>query len=246
MKYSKDKKVSFDQETHSYFFKGKKLTSVTTILKKFKNDFDSDYWSKKIAEKENTTQEIILKKWREKAFKSTEIGTAIHKIFEDYVNQKYSFLNGVLVFDYNNLDPNFLIEFNMKKEVSLRFIKDFFITNRLTPLETEFIVYNDFLAGQIDMICKDVDENFYIIDFKTNEKIEANSYGKKMKGVFNDLNDSSFYHYCVQLSIYKKILKKYDIKKMYLIHITTEKYQFIECFDAMENININELKNETA
>ena len=105
------------------------------------------------------------------------------------------------------------------------------------------MVYNGFLAGQLDMICKDQENNFYIIDFKTNEKIDTYSYGKKMKGIFSEIDDCSFFHYSLQLSIYKKLLKEYDIKKIFLIHITTEKYEFIECQDLMQNIDINELKN---
>ena len=242
MKYSKNKRVSFDPVTHSYFLKYKKLTSVTTLINKFKNEFDSDYWSKEIARRENTTQEIILKKWKDKAFKSTEIGTAIHKIFEDYTNVNYSITNGKLEFDCNKLKAEFIADFNLKKEVALKFINDFFITKRLIPIETEFIVYNDFLAGQLDMICKDQENNFYIIDFKTNEKINTYSYGKKMKDIFSDIDDCSYYHYCLQLSIYKILLKEYDIKKIFLIHITSEKYEFIECQDLMQNIDIKDLK----
>ena len=122
-KYSKDNRVVFNQENHSYFLGDKKLISVTTILSKFKNEFDSDYWSKKIAERENTTQEIILKKWKDKAFKSTEIGTAIHKIFEDYVNNNYSVLNERLVFQFNELNPEFYLEFNQKKRCSTKIYK---------------------------------------------------------------------------------------------------------------------------
>ena len=244
MKYSKNKKVSFDPKTHSYFLKDQRLTSVTTIINKFKNEFDSDFWSKKIALKENTTQEVILKKWKEKAFKSTEIGTAIHKIFEDYTNSKYCFTNGRLDFEYNKLKSEFMADFNLKKEVALQFINDFFITERLIPIESEFIVYNDFLAGQIDMVCKDQEGNFYIVDFKTNEKIDTYSYGKKMKGVFSHLDDSNYFHYCLQLSIYKKMLKEYEINKTFLVHITAEKYNFIECHDVMKGIDINLLKQQ--
>lgn len=244
MKYSKNKKVSFDSGTHSYFLKDKKLTSVTTLINKFKNEFDSDFWSKKIAKKENTTQELILKKWKDKAFKSTEIGTAIHKIFEDYTNVNYCVTNGKLEFEYKKLNAEFMKDFNLKKEVSLKFINDFFITKRLIPIESEFIVYNDFLAGQLDMICKDHENNFYIIDFKTNEKIDTYSYGKKMKGIFSEIDDCSYFHYSLQLSIYKKLLKDYNIDKIFLIHITSEKYEFIECKDLMENIDINILKEQ--
>jgi len=241
MKYSKNKKVSFDSGTHSYFLKNKKLTSVTTLINKFKNEFDSDFWSKKIAKKENTTQQIILKKWKDKAFKSTEIGTAIHKIFEDYTNQNYCVTNGKLEFEYNKLNSEFMEDFNLKKEISLKFINDFFITKRLIPVESEFIVYNDFLAGQLDMICKDKDGNFYILDFKTNEKIDTFSYGKTMKGIFSHLDDASYFHYCLQLSIYKRMLKQYDIKKIFLVHITTENYFFIECENILDKVKLEEL-----
>lgn len=242
MKYSSDKRVSFDSKTHSYFLKNKKLISVTTLLNKFKNEFDSDYWSKVIAKRENVTQQEILLKWKQKSFKSTEIGTAIHKIFEDYTDNKYSILHDELIFDYNILNIDFLDDFNKKKIQALRFIKDFFITKRIIPIHSEYIVYNEYLAGQIDMICKDSNNNFYIIDFKTNEKIDFESYkSKKMLGVLDFIEDCNYFHYCLQLSIYKKLLKNINITKIYIIHITTENYHFIECEDVLKNIDLNKL-----
>ena len=241
MKYSNDKSVVFNSEDHTYFKKDKKLTSVTNFISKFKNEFDSDYWSKKIALRNNKTQENVLKEWKDKSNKSCEIGTAIHKIFEDYANNKYSIINDQLQFDFLDLPIDYKIEFLEKSKIAIKFINDFFLTNRLIPIHTEFIVYDDFLAGQIDMICKDKKDNYYIIDFKTNEKIEINSYGKKLKGIFIDVDDSSFYHYSLQLSIYKKMFKK-EIKEIYLIHITNKNYKIIQCIDIFKNYNI-EYKN---
>lgn len=242
MKYSNDKRVSFDSKTHSYFLNNKKLTSVTTLLSKFKNDFDSEYWSKIIAKREGVTQEEILFKWKRKAFKSTEIGTAIHKIFEDYTNNKYSILNGNLIFDYNVIEPEFMIDFDKKKIQSLSFINEFFVTKRIIPIHTEYMVYNNSIAGQVDMICKDINGNFYILDFKTNEKIDFEAYkGKKMLGVLDFVEDCSYFHYCLQLSIYKKLLKDIEIRKIFLVHITVEKYFFIECDDVLENFDLEAL-----
>jgi len=241
MKYSKDKSVSFDSEAHTYFKKDKKLISVTTFLSAFKNKFDSDYWSEKIAKRENTTKEVILKKWKDKAFKSTEIGTAIHKIFEDYTNNEYMIVNEELVFSIPNLEYSFYEDYNKKRKIAIDFIKDFFISKRLTPIESEFIVYDNYLAGQIDNISKDSENNYYILDFKTNEKIDYDSYNKKMKGILSEFNDSSFYHYSLQLSIYKEILKEYKIKNIYLVHITDINYKFIECIDLLKEISLKEL-----
>jgi hypothetical protein len=243
MKYSNDKRVRFDNDTHSYFLNEKRLVSVTTLLSNFKNKFDSDFYSKKIALKEGKTQDEIIFLWQEKAKKSCDIGTAIHKIFEDYKDKKYSVLNNQLIFDILEINLDYLPEFYLKYKSALLFINDFFETKRLLPIESEFIVYNDFIAGQIDMLCKDLKNNFYILDFKTNSKIDKNSYNKKMKGVFSNLNDSNYYHYCIQLSVYKKLLKEYKINKMYIIHILENNYKIIECEDVFKKINFNDLIN---
>lgn len=242
MKYSNDKRVTFKEDSHSYFKKDKKLLSVTTFISKFKNEFDSDFFSKKIAKRDNKTQKQVLSEWNEKSKKSCDIGTLIHKIFEDYANGNYAVLNNEISIDFFCLKQEYFLEFYHKAKVSISFIKDFFLTKRLIPLHTEYIVYNNLLAGQIDMICKDKDENHYIIDFKTNEKIEEYSYNKKMKGVFSEYNDSNYYHYCLQLSIYKKLLKEYNIKNIYLIHILEKEYKIIECLDILKDISLKELE----
>jgi len=244
-KISLDKKVVFNNEFHTYHKGDKKLVSVTTLLSKFKNEFDSDYWSKVIAKRENKTQEEILSLWKEKAFKSTEIGTAIHKIFEDYALNNYSIINDKHVFDYKKINEEYFLDFNKKSIIANNFINDFFKTKRIVPVHSEHIVYNDFLAGQVDMICKDAKENFYIIDFKTNEKIDFESYkSKKMLGCFNFIDDSSYWHYCIQLSIYKNLLKNYNIRKLFIIHITGEKYHFIECEDILDKIKLKDIIND--
>jgi hypothetical protein len=242
MKYSLDNRVSFDSKTHSYFLDNKKLISVTTLLNKYKNKFDSEYWSKIIAKRENISQSEVLEKWKKKAFKSTEIGTAIHKIFEDYVNNDFTEENNKLIFKYNNLNDEFLDDFNAKKNNALNFINDFFITKRIIPLHSEYICYNEKIAGQIDLICKDQKDNYYILDFKTNEKIDFNSYNNiKTNYQLNFLEDSSYWHYCIQLSIYKELCKEFNINKLFLVHITNEKYEFIECKDILKQIELNDL-----
>jgi ATP-dependent exoDNAse (exonuclease V) beta subunit len=239
MKYSNDKRVVFESESHSYFNKDKKLLSVTTFLHKFKNEFDSDFFSKKIALRDGKTQKEILDLWSAKAKKSCDIGTAIHKIFEDYINGDFAVLNGEIQIEFLELPIEYYLDFHSKAKVSIQFIKDFFVTNRLIPVHTEYIVYDDNLAGQVDLICKDKNDNYYILDFKTNDKIEKYSYNKKMLNEFSILNDSNFYHYSLQLSIYKKMIKEIDIKKLFIIHIKLNSYEIIECEDIFEKYNIN-------
>jgi hypothetical protein len=84
MKNSKDGLVSFNPINHTYHKGNKKLQSVTSFINSYKNKFDYDYHSERIAKREGKTKNQVLKEWKDKAFKSTEIGTAIHKIFEDF------------------------------------------------------------------------------------------------------------------------------------------------------------------
>lgn len=237
IKYSNDKKVLFKEDTHEYFLGDKKLKSVTSYLSEFKNEFDSDYWSKKIAKRDNKTQDEILEEWNNKSKKACDIGTAIHKIFEDYTLNNYSIINGAYCFDLMEVDLEFVNELKIKSIVAINFIIDFFETKRLNPIYSEYIVYNNVLAGQIDMICEDKEGNIYILDFKTNSEIKTNSYGKTMKDIFSFLDDHSFNHYSLQLSIYKKLIN-HDVKKTYLVHITDGFYRFIETEDLIKNIKL--------
>tara|TARA_R110000868_G_scaffold280617_3_gene541000 strand:+ start:1316 stop:2050 length:735 start_codon:yes stop_codon:yes gene_type:complete len=238
MKYSLNKSVVFDSVNHTYIKNGKKLISVTQFISQFKNKFDSDYWSCKIALRDNKTQKEVLKEWNDKAKKSCEIGTAIHKIFEEYINGNFAILNNEIIIDFVDLEIDYILDFMPKSKVAIQFIKDYFITKRLIPVYTEFIVHNDFLAGQIDLICKDKNNNYFILDFKTNDKIETNHYNKYLNGFFKNVPDSAFYHYSLQLSIYKQMFEN-EVKGLYIIHIKPDKYEFIECIDIFKNYNIN-------
>jgi len=240
MKYSNDKKVCFDPIKHTYTLGDKNLISVTTLISKFKNKFDEDYYSEREAKKRGVTAAEVLKQWREKGNKSCDIGTAIHKIFEDYTDNKYSVVNNTLCFDYLPLNPEFINDFDKLKKSALLFVNDLFLSKRLTPVFSEHIVYNDLIAGQIDMVCKDSEDNLYIIDFKTNSKIDACGYGKYMKGALSFLEDSVFNHYSLQLNIYEKLIVK-KIKRKYLIHITPTGYSFIQCLDVLGNLEIKDL-----
>lgn len=224
-KYSFDNKVVFDSKHHLYNFNDKKLLSVTSLIDKFKNKFDSDFHSERIALKRGVSKDIILKEWKDKSDYSKEMGTYIHSMFENFhLGKEYK---------YNKLYP--------KSKIALKVINELYESERLIPVYSEYIVYNDFLAGQIDRIDKNLNNDLFIIDYKTNDKINYYSYNKKMTGYFNYLNDSNYFHYSIQLSIYKKLLN-FEIKDMYILHIMENDYYFIKVLDLSDKIDFNELK----
>lgn len=211
-KYSKDKCVVFDTEYHTYHLNGKRLTSLSKFIKHYKNDFDADKMAEKTAKKLGITKEQVLNNWKNKADLSRKTGNVIHSALENYVLTKQ--------FTENN-------EFSKLNTLN-SFINDLFETNRLVPLETEFIVYNEFYAHQIDLIAKDLDDNIFIFDLKTNDEISSNSYGKNMKNELYYLEDSTLIEYYLILNIDKILLKDYKVKGMYLIHLKNDDYEFIK------------------
>lgn len=84
------------------------------------------------------------------------------------------------------------------------------------------------LAGQADLVIVD-GYDVYILDYKTNRKIDTKAYfDRKVKKhstmlyPLNNIQDSNFWHYSLQLSTYawmiQKINPKFNIKSLILLH----------------------------
>lgn len=221
MKYSKDRLVVFDPKYHTYYKGDSRLMSVTSFIGQYKNKFDSDYHSKRVAIKRGIPQQQVLDEWNSKAKISTDMGTHIHKIFENYTL-------GLPYYD---------TETYQKEKIAIKFIDELFKSSRLIPVETELIVYNDFLAGQIDNISKDKYGNLYILDFKTNSEISKNNYGKSLLNELCSIPDCAYYHYCLQLSIYRELHG--GITDCYIIHIDEHDYWIIKAENLLERLDLS-------
>lgn len=212
MKYSKDKVVSFDEKKHVYRINDKKLTSVTEYISKYKTYFDSELIAGKYAKKHNLKKEDVLAMWKEKGEQSCIMGSFVHKIFEDYILG-------------NEMEIN---EEYLKCNVAKKFIDDCFKSGRLIPVETEYIVYNDELAGQIDCIVKNTKGDYFILDWKTNSTISYENRWQNMTDKYSHLEDCSFNHYSLQLGLYKQMCKEYEIKDCFIVHLKEDDYEFIK------------------
>ena len=214
MKYSKDGICRFDPETHSYFIGSKKLIGVTTYISQFKNKFDADKIAEKFALKNGLNKEDVLKKWKDEGDLSCINGTLVHDVFERYICNNSIAISGK----------------NDKEKIAVRFINEFFLTRRLTPIDAEIIVYdeNTGMASMIDCIAKNENGKYFILDWKTSKKIELNGYGKRMLPPYNNLPDANYFHYSLQLALYDKMYKEHEIAGTYIIHIDTDSFNIIK------------------
>lgn len=220
MKYSKDGRVCFNPENHTYKLGDKYLQGVTGLIEKFKTPFDKEAVAAKYAAKHGLDKDTLLLEWEEKGRVSRDAGTRVHQVIEKYI------LTGEIIGEFET----------PKEAVAIRFIKDVFCTEQLTPIETEMIVYNDLIASQIDCIAVNEHGQHFILDWKTNKSISYNGYGKYMKDPFGMYPDASFFHYSLQLSLYKSLCKEYLIDGAFIVHFSDEGYSFI----PIENMTITE------
>lgn len=84
------------------------------------------------------------------------------------------------------------------------------------------------LAGQADLVIID-GEDVYVLDYKTNKEIKKKSFfdvkkrkSTRLKYPLNNLDDTNFWHYSLQLSTYawmiQKIDPRFNIKLLMLLH----------------------------
>lgn len=192
-KHCRDSKISFNDESHIYTVNGKVLQSVTTIVESCFPPFNADFFARRKAVQLGMSKEAVLAMWERKGKESRDLGTAMHKKIENY---------------YQNIQS--------EEDDTFRLFKQFAGQVKLSPYRTEWAVYDEDhgIAGTIDFV--DYQNGKYVIyDWKRSSKIIKNGqivkisrYGTKAKAPINHIHDTSYYHYALQLSLYKYILEK--------------------------------------
>jgi len=189
IKLSKDGRCQFDTQWNSFQMidSRKRLRSWSKIIKQYIEPVDSNEIATKYAAKHGETPEHWIAVWRAKADRSTALGTAVHSIFDQYIQ------SGQIP---ATVGPD------NREAVAIKFIKDFFETGRLEPIESEAIAYSEEYncATLIDCIAKNQFGQKFIIDWKTDEVIEDNNYGRYMKPPFGMLPEHDLQKHKLQLN----------------------------------------------
>ena len=248
--HPRDKHIQFFEEGHKYIVDlepNVKYTSVTTWVHEHFEKFDSDkiiqkmmsgpgwkeghkYWGK--------TADEIKNGWNSNKDIVSSAGTDLHfqiecfnnnSILQDYTNKD--------LYEYyisENIDKS--IEFPLEWQYFINFVRDHPL---LKPYRTEWTVFNEDIkiSGSIDMIYENPDGTLSIYDWKRSKNItRINTFNKfSITPSICHLPDSNFWHYALQLNIYKYILEsKYDkiVKDLFLVRLHPDaiekNYELIE------------------
>jgi hypothetical protein len=85
------------------------------------------------------------------------------------------------------------------------------IPHGFEPFRTEWLVFKDDikLAGSIDMIYKKPDGTLAIYDWKRAKEMKYDNAWQSGKPPLNHLPDTNYWHYSIQLNIYRTILEEF-------------------------------------
>lgn len=216
--HDRDRLLSFDPANHIYTIDNAPYKSVTTVVQECFEKFDVDYWAPRIARKKGITEAELKAQWEEKAEKARRLGTLMHdKIEKHYLGEAPESDETYRLFEL--------------------FIKD----HRLTPYRTEWAIFDETLriAGTLDFL--DYTDGVYTIyDWKRSDKIIENGqplttdrYNKTALSPINHIPDTTYWHYTLQLSIYRYILERnYGItvktSRLAIFHPAYTTYHVIE------------------
>lgn len=227
-KHPRDANIEFQDEGHIYTVKhsecpegDKGFTSVTTFVHKFIEPFVADKIITKMMNSPKwadnkyygMSREEIKQIWDNNRDAAAEAGTKLHYDIECYYN-------GMAV-ENNSIEYGHFLEFVTAY-------------NDLVPYRTEWFVYHERLrfAGSIDMVFKNSDGSLDIYDWKRVKDITKKSnFNKWMRGdIIGHLPDTNYWHYALQLNIYKAILTEmYNMKvrDLYLVSLHPENKSYI-------------------
>jgi hypothetical protein len=204
--HPRDDLITFDEGPHTYEIKGdvNQYTSVTTWNHSHFEQFDADSIINNMMNSKNWTNNKYYGKTKDEILKlcdsnrdeAAKAGTQLHYDIECY---------------YNNCpNENSSLEYNYFKQFTDEY-------KHLKPYRTEWMIWHEDIkiAGSIDMTFENEDGTLVIYDWKRSKEItKIPKFSKFAKTeCISHLPDTNFWHYSLQLNVYKRILEdKYNKK----------------------------------
>jgi ATP-dependent exoDNAse (exonuclease V) beta subunit len=264
--HPRDAHIQFQEEGHKYTITtdlSSKYTSVTTWAHSHFPHFDADAVITSMMKGKNwnptnkywgLTPAQIKQQWSQNGKEVAAAGTQLHYRIECFMN------NTVLPPRYTHQDLlNLTLEPSSQDAPEWRFFLEFVRDYpHFTPYRTEWLIYDEQvkISGSIDMVYENrEDGTLSIYDWKRSKSIDkTNGWDKcAITDCISHLPDSNFWHYSLQLNIYKTIIERNygkRVSSLYLVRLHPDHprktYELLKVpFLEQEMIDLFDLKKQT-
>lgn len=227
--WTDDSRFAFDEPSHTYTHGKRRLSSVSSFIARFYEEFDTDVIAERTAIKRGVSKTELLQEWKETNEVACDLGHDVHYYIEcDMTGQPLP------TFGEQQRNDRIKAYLDLKED-HLKDLEVVFAELRVFDLELG-------LAGTVDGLYWD-GEAVRMYDWKTNKKMthddDPNGRWKKMYWPWDDQWDNKLNHYSIQLSMYRYILKRggIDVPVSRLYHFPPEGgYVQYDCKDYTERI----------
>ncbi len=228
-KHPRDDRIQFEEETHTYTIDGARAgwTSCTGFLHNFFGHFDADAVIAKMMSSPKwyeskyfgMTAEAIKAQWAAKGKASSEAGTRMHLDIEHFYNalpaiweqsdgreRSVDIDGGIAAMaEADQWTAAGGAEWEYFCDYQRRY------GSKFEPFRTEWLVFDEEhkVAGSIDMVYKKPDGTLAIYDWKRIEELKTENRFQSGLGPISHLPDTNYWHYSLQLNVYRYILQKH-------------------------------------
>jgi hypothetical protein len=191
---SRDERIQFFPDSHSYYIDGIPYSSATQIISRFFPTFDKVYWANRKAPVLQMSARAVMEMWDEKGRKAAQQGSKLHEQIQQYFldGSPIAMAEGAHFASFLNHNPT------------------------INPDKVEWRIFNEKyrVAGTVDLLSKESDE-FYMYDWKRSSKIAldnglpiiGNPYHKYGFGPLENVDDTKFNQDALQQNLYRYILE---------------------------------------
>lgn len=246
----RDGMIVFDEPSHTYTIGGETgYMSATTFVHSNFSEFDEDAIIARMMASKNwernkyypMTADEIKKAWEKNRDEAAAAGTKMHALIEDYYNE-LRVLDDMLTREEMDTEMSYFAQFR----------EDYELESGLLPYRTEWRVFHEELkiAGTIDMVFMNKDGELCIVDWKrcrqmkkdVRECVGAWEQPRSLNpALAGELYDTNYYHYQLQLNIYKHILEtKYGMKVKELVLVNLHPDNLCKSYEFYEVPVLNE------
>jgi hypothetical protein len=210
-KHPRDDRIQFREEDHSYTIDGDRTnwTSCTTFIGQFYEHFDADAVIAKMMSSSKWSQskyygktaEEIKAGWNANGEEASMAGTRMHLDIEHFNNaEPVGNLAGDDYTPFESKEWQYFLEFDRIHRAARGFV----------PFRTEWLVFKEDirLAGSIDMVYMKPDGTLAIYDWKRAKSMDYENKYQNMYPPLAHLPDTNYWHYSLQLNIYRRILQE--------------------------------------